>query len=268
LTKEVLNRPDLEYRLWNAHREGQYSTHVIFDIWFKTALHCTVTALSIRDRSSPILVDIIDDKVYVTGEGRRQIRMPYSFKHTKTGGPAFPLILPSDQVGGDFSVEDFLKSLVTVYHKGPPEEEPITYVQDLKDYPLVECDLDRLLNQRTSQGTYSLTDPDQEDRVVEWIRKQMNGKRLYRKAHTTWHISPGVYCDLKGDRHVENKSYFHLVSKKRGYFVCTKCKVSRDCEVDFVHVMKDEIEFGDELLGYTKLAQIKTANRQNRRLHK
>jgi len=188
---------------WNSHRDGRMSSHLIYDCWFRSGPELSNVVEQMKSRLTPTTSRVIDMKPYAT-DGRKSLRMPWSYKFRLL----YPLI-PNGN-GDEFDIKHFLSSLITVYQG---ETEPLTV--DGIDVPLPP----RPRRERTG-----LVTDEQVDRVHRWLREEKEVKDIYERGDNEWSLKPGIYCPIKGDRHVSQCTFFKIINESTGEYYCPDCK--------------------------------------------
>jgi hypothetical protein len=215
--------------IWWCNRLSKYSAHVVFDYWFRQACQIKpfIMSLGLTD-------EMIDFKPYPNASAKniRQIRMPYSSKEYRHGPPsAFVLrTSPNIQFEGEVQAEGIwnrdllLKSLVTIKPPLDAVFHPIpiglpAHFEEEEDEEETAASGDLLYEQKR--------------RIEIWLKEKKGIRNINKDDqfhHFSWHLTPNLYCPVKGNRHASNHTYlnvtFHDAQALTGKFFCTDCNFS------------------------------------------
>jgi len=189
---------------WNSHRDGRMSSHLIYDCWFNSGPELKSIIEEIKTRLTPSTSNVIDMKPYAT-DGRKGLRMPWSYKFRLL----YPLI-PNENT--EFDVKQFVSSLITVGSSG---------VNLLTVDDVVASKRTSMVRERTG-----LVTQEQVDRIHRWLKEEKEVKDIYERGENEWSLKPGIYCPIKGDRHVSQCTFFKIINESTGEYYCPDCKWS------------------------------------------
>lgn len=224
--------------IWYCNRNGKFSAHVIFNYWF----HQSCLIKTVVQRVASILPvefvtrKFIDYNPYPTSlTSHHSLRLPYSNHHYLTNLPCVHVLRESPEIQipndicpqGRFNRDLFLRSLITV----PPRNVDLIWHDVTLDQQVII-----LPPQQTGDV---LNVAVQKSKIEAWLREKMNVKHFIRyeaeeanfsvtgEGRFKWHLTPGMHCPNKNERHNGNKSYIHVTYYDTesffAWFGCTDC---------------------------------------------
>ncbi len=228
------------FEAYHAHREGKFSTHLVFDVVLNSSFCVSNLVYEfIAPRIPPSLVldhlrALIDVNIYATLTKTAQMRMPYSnaYQHLYQDACLYPMLRWE---GDTFDREAFKRSLVAHFDPAVPRVS----------YTIVEVDPADRIQTNTSVFFESLTTQQklkvgQQIKLVrEWLHEchrvgqQDVTKAKYREVR--WRVERAV-CGTIGDYHRGNGAYvtvhFNVLGEADGIvFRCTDCNFEWPAEV-------------------------------------
>lgn len=253
---------ELKGRRWHAHREGHFSTHVIYpDAWFETALDWTGAAFTIREKmTNPRLQKCLDMKVYVQQPNtKKSLRVPYGCKNSANIAERYPLLPENEPI--QFNPQLFCQSLLRCHQRLEVNQKCNAFLP-VPVPPFRTFDHLEICLQQYSDNVDQILSREQDEQVQRWFVEMMGltPNKLKGKPNT-WLIVPGLFCPNKKGAHETNKTYFKILNTREGMFTCPKCNLSWECDVDLSYIMasKQGEDFGglcDLVDLYCKVSQI------------
>lgn len=233
-----------DYVEWHAHRDNQFSTHLIFDSWFENPEHvwafvseCGHLLGDEKFSNKKTFRSAIDEKPYPRhGCGMREVRLPYSNKRLepdqteikyallqKSGTVPEPVdlnLLRRSYISHGFDPEAGIKvrSMNIDTSKGPAFNKDFN-IFDSIDYEKINAAVITWLNQK-----------EKVESVIS-IKPSASGSHI----NLSWRVKT-LFCEGKQDRHLSNSTFLNVYFTQRGHFV-RSCYYCTDC----MHEWKTEL---------------------------
>lgn len=224
--------------IWCGYRPGEkFSTHIIYpNLWFDVPASCRRLCEHLSSiAKSPELKIIMDVGIYPktnhsdTGVWHN-LRLPLSVKYNVPNS-GFRLI---------HGPKDLAVAVMQSFVQLPAYQPEQVHTFGEPDEP-------------TNTNQYvegaSLTS-EQVQRLEQWLVDchEVDIRQIKWKHGQTLHLWCGIYCPVKGDRHVSNTAYMTVVGTKQIRFSCTEDHVTYDADVDARYVLNDRRPvFNDDL---------------------
>jgi hypothetical protein len=215
--------------IYDSHREGKYSVHIIFPIWFETPLHVYELFKDIPG---------IDLQCYPLHDTPKSLRFPYSHKYGHTAS-----LIERSARDSVFDIASFARGCVTIQSEEEEWKPYFPMADSYISFPLTIARSFETLGMKPNMIHHPPTFQVMQ-RIVDYIRRTKSPNprkcrllcpRTFPNGSWDCVLSPGLYCHGRNGTHKRQSTYIGSDDSKRVWYRCPdiNCRITLYFEEDF-----------------------------------